>query len=150
MLISSIHNKTPEEAPIMLAEDEIRVFGSIMMQFSLKEGLRRFGEQGEMSAIKEMKQLHDLHAFYPRDPDSLTREERVTALSSLIFLKEKSSGEIKRRTCVNGAPQRGYIPKEDATSPTASTDSVFIVNAINAKEGRDIATMDLPGASYTR
>ena len=38
VLISSIQDKTLEEAPILLAEDEIRVFGSIMMQFSLKEG----------------------------------------------------------------------------------------------------------------
>jgi hypothetical protein len=70
----------------------------------------------------------------------------VRALSSLIFLKEKSTGEIKSRTCINGAPQRGYIRKEDAASPTAATDSVFITGSINAYENRDVATCDLPGA----
>ena len=49
LLISSIHDTTPEKVPIMLAEDEVRVFGSIVMQFSWKEGLRCFGEQGEVS-----------------------------------------------------------------------------------------------------
>ena len=33
----------------------------------------------------------------------------MQALSSLIFLKENNSGEIKSRTCINGAPQRAYI-----------------------------------------
>jgi hypothetical protein len=44
----------------------------------------------------------------------MTPDQRKKALSSLIFLKEKASGEIKSRTCINGAPQRDYIKKEDA------------------------------------
>jgi hypothetical protein len=55
-------------------------------------------------------------------------------------LKEKS------RACINGAPQRAHIKKEDAVSPTASTDSVFIMGAINAHSERDTVTADLPGA----
>ena len=109
----------------MLYPNEVTLFGHIMLQFNLKEGLRRFGQRGEDSAIKEMKQLHDMHVFFPRDPNSLTRDERKKALTSLIFLKEKNTGEIKSRTCINGAPQREYISKEEAASPTACTDSVF-------------------------
>jgi predicted protein tyrosine phosphatase len=41
--------------------------------------------------MKEMQQLHDMDTFFPRDPKSLTREERIKALSSLIFLKEKQT-----------------------------------------------------------
>ena len=96
--------------------------------------------------MKGMQQMHDLQAFFPRDPATMTREQRRNALSSLIFLKEKASGEIKSRTCINGAPQRAYINKEDAASPTVTTDGVFITGAINAHENRDVATMDLPGA----
>ena len=132
--------------PIELFEGEEKLFGCLLIQLSLKEGLRRWGQRGADSAIKEMKQMHDLQAFFPRDPKTMTREQRVKALSSLIFLKEKSTGEIKSRTCINGAPQRSYIKKEDAASPTAATDSVFMVGAINAYENRDVATMDLPGA----
>ena len=93
-----------------------------------------------------MKQLHDMDTFFPRDPKSLTREERIQALSSLIFIKEKNNGDIKGRTCINGAPQREYIKKEDAASPTVAMDSTFITGAIDAYENRDVATCDLPGA----
>jgi hypothetical protein len=135
-----------KEDPIELYEGEEAIFGSIMMQLSLKAGLKKWGKRGEESAMKEMTQLHDLEAFFQRDPSTMTQEQRKGALSSLIFLKEKSSGEIKTRTCINGAPQREYIRKEDAASPTASTDSVFMIGAINAHEKRDVVTADLPGA----
>eukprot|EP00804_Cyclotella_cryptica_P017574 CCRYP_006738-RC/>CCRYP_006738-RC protein AED:0.40 eAED:0.33 QI:0/-1/0/1/-1/1/1/0/582 len=93
-----------------------------------------------------MQQLHDMKTFFPRDPKTLTRDERRKALSSLIFLKEKDTGEVKGRTCINGAPQREYIRKEDATSPTVATDSVFLTGAVDAYQGRDVAFIDLPGA----
>lgn len=134
------------EDPIELMEGEEAILGCIMMQLSLKAGLRKWGKRGEESAMKEMTQMHDLQAFFPRDPTTMTKEQRRNALASLIFLKEKSNGEIKSRTCINGAPQRAYIKKEDVASPTASTDSVFMVGAINAHENRDVITADLPGA----
>jgi hypothetical protein len=124
----------------------VAVLGVIMAQMSLKEGLRQFGDRAEAGAAKEMKQLHDMETFFPRDPRTLTREERIRALSSLIFIKEKSNGDIKGRTCINGAPQREYIRKEDAASPTVAMDSTFITGTIDAHEGRDVATCDLPGA----
>jgi hypothetical protein len=111
-----------EDDPIELYEGKEAIFGSIMMQLSLKAGLKKWGKRGEESAMKEMTQLHDLQAISSRDPSTMTQEQHKGALSSLIFLKEKSSGEIKSRTCINGAPQRDYIRKEDAASPTASTD----------------------------
>ena len=80
-----------------------------MTQLSLREGLKHFGERGKQGALQEMKLLHDMRTFIPRDPKTLTLEEKRKALSSLIFLKEKSTGEVKGRTCVNGAPQREYI-----------------------------------------
>jgi thioredoxin reductase len=76
----------------------------------------------------------------------MMQEQRRNALSLLIFLKEKANGNIKSRTCINGAPQRAYIKKEDAASPTASTDSVFMIGAVNAHEERDVVTAVLPGA----
>eukprot|EP00804_Cyclotella_cryptica_P017643 CCRYP_006765-RB/>CCRYP_006765-RB protein AED:0.45 eAED:0.45 QI:0/0/0/1/1/1/2/0/181 len=57
----------------------------------------------------------------------------------------KDSGEIKGQTCVNGAPQREYIQKEDATSPTVATDAVFLTRADDAHQGQDMAFIDLPG-----
>ncbi len=132
--------------PIPVYREELQVLGAIMVQLSLKEGLRRFGERGKQGALKEMRQLHDMRTFFPRDPKTLTPEERRKALSSLIFLKEKDTGEVKGRTCVNGAPQREYIRKEDTASPTVATDSVFLTGAVDAYQGRDVAFIDLPGA----
>ena len=139
----------PEET-LIAQEDELGYLGVVMLQMSLKEGLKILGEKGEKSALKEMTQLHDMDTFTPRDPRTLTREERVKALSSLIFLKEKSNGDVKSRTCINGAPQRAYIRKENAASPTVMTDSVFITGAISAHEKRVNAACDLPKNSLKR
>eukprot|EP00956_Cyclotella_meneghiniana_P014156 scaffold21075_cov96-Cyclotella_meneghiniana.AAC.1 len=109
-------------------------------------GIRDSSLDAEESVMKEMTQMHDLQAFFPRDAKTMTREERTMALSSLIFLKEKANGDIKARACINGAPQREYIKKEDAASPTAATDSVMIVGAVSAFENRNVVTLDLPGA----
>ena len=72
----------------------------------------------------------------------------MKALSSLIFLKEKQTGEVKSHTCINGAPQRAYIKKEDAVSPTVMTDSVFITGMIDLYKEREVASCDLPGAFF--
>jgi hypothetical protein len=64
----------------------------------------------------------------------------------LLFLKEKRSGDIKGRACVNGAPQQAYIPKDEAASPTVSTESTFIMALITAKEQRKVQCYDVPSA----
>ncbi len=65
---------------------------------------------------------------------------------SLIFLKEKKDGNIKAKLCANGNPQREHIAKEEAAAPTATLKSVFITSTIDAKEGRKVVTIDIPGA----
>ena len=70
----------------------------------------------------------------------------MQALSSLLFLKEKQTGKIKGHACINGAPQRDYITKEEAPSPTVSTESTFITVAIAAKEMRKVRYYDIPSA----
>jgi hypothetical protein len=67
-------------------------------------------------------------------------------MESLLFLIEKRDGRIKARTCANGSTQREYIDREDATSPTAATDSILITGVIEAKQQRDIMTNDVPDA----
>ena len=123
---AKLDEQLPEQ-PILLHDEEHEAFAISMTQLSLKQGLKVFGERGKAAALKEVTQLRGMSCFFPRDPTSLTREERVKALSSLIFLKEKRSKEIKAWSCINGAPQREYIPKEEATSPTVNNDSIFII-----------------------
>ena len=79
-------------------------------------------------------------------PRKLTREQKKEALAYLMYLKKKSKGRIKGRGCADGRKQRQYVPKADATSPTVSTEVVFVSAVIDAHEGRDIAVIDIPGA----
>ncbi len=94
--------------------------------------------------MKELTKLHIMDTWTPIAADKLSREQRMRALSSLLFLKEKWTGDIKGQACINGAPQRAYIPKEDAASPTVSTKSTFITATIAASEGRRIRCYDVP------
>ena len=50
-------------------------------------------------------------------------------------MKEKSSGEMKGGTCANGGNQRGHISKEEAASPTVSTESALTTSVMEAKQG---------------
>ena len=45
-----------------------------------------------------------------------------------------------------GNKQRDYISKEDASSPTVSTESVLLSCIIDAEEKRDVAVIDIPNA----
>ena len=82
----------------------------------------------------------------PIHTKKLTREEKMKALLSLLSLKEKRSGDIKGRVCINGAQQRSYIPKEDAASLTVLTESTFITVSITAHERQVVRCYDVPRA----
>jgi hypothetical protein len=72
-------------------------------QYGLKTSLKRFGSRGNTAVTKELSQLHTLNCFRPCDPSSLTRDDRRNALSSLMFLTEKCSGEVKVQMLVYNA-----------------------------------------------
>jgi hypothetical protein len=115
-------------------------------QYGLKTGLKRFGSRGETAVTKELAQLHTLNCFRPRHPSTLTHTDRRNALSSLMFLTEKRSGEVKARNCANGSVQRQHVVKEEATAPTVTSEAIFVQSTIFAHESRDVATCDIPGA----
>jgi hypothetical protein len=113
------------------SEDKMKVWGYLMTQYNLKPGLRKFGAKGQHAAIDGLTQLHVMDTWTAMDATKLSREDKMKALSSLLFLKEKRTRKIKGRACINGAPQRAYIPKEDAASQTMSTESMFVTAAIS-------------------
>ena len=76
----------------------------------------------------------------------LCPEQRKDALQYLMFLKQKRSGTIKGRGCADGRRQRATTTKEEASSPTVAIESVMLPCVIHAKEGRDVATVDIPAA----
>ena len=121
-------------------------FYQLLQTYTLNKGIKKFGIEGKRAAYKEMRQLHDRVVFKPVRVESLTDLERQRAMESLIFLTEKRDKQIKARVCANGSTQREYTPKEEATSPTASTDAIFVTATIDAKQNRDVMTLDIPNA----
>eukprot|EP00977_Amphora_coffeiformis_P023701 scaffold13992_cov140-Amphora_coffeaeformis.AAC.1 len=117
-----------------------------VVTYSLKKGIDKFKDRGKAAALKEMKQMHDRECFKPIHKHTLSTTERGRALESLIFLNEKRDGTIKARHCANGSTQRSYMAREDVSSPTVSTESTLLTGVIEAMEGRDVATCDIPNA----
>jgi len=122
------------------------VVATVMTQLSLKVGLKEWGAEAHSAATSEMKQLHLRNTFKPRHWRDLTELQRKMVLESHMFLKEKRDGKIKGRTVAGGNKQRGYIAKEDASSPTVATESVLLTCIVDAEEDRDVAIIDIPNA----
>ena len=82
----------------------------------------------------------------------MTPEEKNKTLSAIMMLKEKTiekeTGEtvVKGRLVGHDRKQHEYAVPGSATSPTVATESIFITTIIYAKEERDVAILDLPGA----
>ena len=62
-----------------------------------------------------------------------------------MFLTKKKCGRSKGRGCADGRKQRVYKNKKDTSSPTVTMEGLFLSCTIDAKEHRDVATVDLPG-----
>jgi hypothetical protein len=119
---------------------------SFLQTYSLKQGIRKFGEKGRAAAKKELGQLHGRVVFEPISIEDMTALEKKRAMESLIFLNEKRDETIKARMCANGSTQRSYISREEASSPTAASEAIITTGVIDAKERRDIMTLDIPNA----
>ena len=117
-----------------------------MTQMSLKAGLREWKGDAKEAVKKEMCQMHDKHVFAPKKASDMTRQEKLEALRSVIFLKKKRCGQIKGRLCADRRPQQKLYQKNDAASPTVKTESVMLTAVQEADEGRDVAVVDIPGA----
>jgi Reverse transcriptase (RNA-dependent DNA polymerase) len=119
---------------------------TVMTQYSVKKGLKVFGEAGVEAVLLELQQLHDRKVIRPVLPSSLSYQAKKASLAYLMFLKEKRTGQIKGRGCADGRPQRETTPKEEASSPTVAVESVLISCTMDAHEERDVAIVDIPGA----
>jgi hypothetical protein len=93
-----------------------------------------------------MEQLHTRKVSKPVHEDDLTKEQKRASLRCLMILTKKRCGRIKARGCADGRKQRATTRKEDASAPTVSIEAVMLSATIDAMEGRDVATVDIPGA----
>ena len=78
--------------------------------------------------------------------NELTKQERERAQLALGYLTEKRDGTIKGRMVFNGKPTREWVSREESASPTASLEGIVITGVIDAHEGRDIMSSDIPNA----
>ena len=61
----------------------------LSQQFRLMDDLKKFGKPWEKASVKELTQLNDMTTFIPLAPNNLTREDRLKALLSLMFLVDE-------------------------------------------------------------
>ena len=125
---------------------------TIFTQMSANAGFKKFGEPAFAAMIKEFTQLNEgavpgKPVVVPTDANTLTDIEKEKALPAVNLIKKKWNGVIKGRSCVDGSKQRKYLKQDESVaSPTASLESLFASLLIDAHEGRDVGTYDVPGA----
>jgi hypothetical protein len=90
------------------SEKELHVWAYIMTQYNLKPGLCKFGQRGQTAVVNELMQLHVMDTWKPIHAEKLTREEKMKALLSLLFFKEKRTGDTKGRAW-NQHPYRDWM-----------------------------------------
>jgi hypothetical protein len=112
--------------------------------YSLMKSIKEFGDKGCQATHEVTKQLHNYIIFKPigmKKPSTIAKRR---AIESLIFLIEKKDRKIKARTCANGSTQQEYTDQEEAAS--TMTKSHLIIAVIDAKQGRDVMTTNIPNA----
>jgi hypothetical protein len=72
--------------------------------------------------------------------------KRKKAQMALMFFTEKRDKSVKGRMVYAGKPTREWLSHEDAASPTAALESIMITGVIEAKEGRDMMTCNIPNS----
>ena len=138
-------------APRAMSDEELEahIEGVIFAHhFSLNKGLKLFGNKDDVAVQKELSQIYAMDTYEPIMKSLLTMEDRIKALSSLMFITEKRNGDIKERKVSDGSKQRTYngYDKLDGLSPTVLTDSIFLTGVVNAHEKRSIAILDIINA----
>ena len=80
----------------------------VLTQMSAKKGIKLYGHRAVAAMFKELKQLNDgakpgNPVVIPTCPDKLSSREKSEALEAVNLIKMKRDGNIKGRTCANGA-----------------------------------------------
>ena len=121
-----------------------------IMNIAVKEALRTRSVEAETVIMKELAQMITKKVWTPVDTRKLTADERLSVISSSMFVKQKfhPNGEhdkLKARL-VAGGDQQNEDLYDDLSAPTVSTCSVFTVLAITGQESRFSAVVDISGA----
>ena len=88
--------------------------------------------------------MHSHGCFRAIVVKELTRQEKIRAQEDLMILNQKRCGCVNGRLAYNGKATHDWIMKEDKSSSTVLTDSIKPLAVVDAHEGRDILSMDVP------
>ena len=117
---------------------------------TIKDGIEKLGYDAILSIVQEIMALYNMKTFEGKDVTKFSEEELKRVITSKTFLKEKFSPEnifIKLKSRLV-ARELNHDMYENGVqrSPTACTESVFIIAAIAAMEKRAVANIDFPSA----
>lgn len=136
----------------LLAPSRQAVRERLLLHVSVKESMRKRTKETVEAVKKELRQMLDMKVWHPVIKNDLSKTQRKKIIRSFMFMKEKflangAFDKLKARLVAGGNQQDiDYEESLNYSSPTASLQAVFLVAAIAAKEGRHVATMDIPGA----
>ena len=116
-----------------------------------EEATSRLGLPAKLSIVKEVKQLLDRKSWHPVREAHLQPLDKKKIIPSKLFVKVKyrpngDFDKIKARLVAGGHRQDKSLYKDNSSSPTVATSSVFLLATIAHNENRAIATIDVPGA----
>eukprot|EP00981_Chlorochromonas_danica_P002811 scaffold545_cov191-Ochromonas_danica.AAC.1 len=101
----------------------------------------QLGPPAEEAVRAELEQLHSKGVFKPIRND----KREIKTIRSHLFLKVKRDGRVKGRIVADGSKQERSM-STSVSSPTVSSEAVFITAAVEAHEMRHVVTVDIEGA----
>eukprot|EP00981_Chlorochromonas_danica_P015766 scaffold14393_cov196-Ochromonas_danica.AAC.1 len=105
---------------------------------SVQRGIQQLGSPAEDAVRAELEQLHSKGVFKPIRND----RRQIKAIRSHLFLKVKRDGRVKGRMVADGSKQERSM-STSVSSPTVSSEAVFITAAVEAHERRHVVTVDI-------
>ena len=119
---------------------------SFAQRYSYKKGVEALGEAARRGDYVEVEQMHERNAFEPIHVKNMTAAEKRKAQMGLMLIEQKEGKQAKGRLVYNWKPTREWLSREDTSSPTVSQEGLHITLAMDAKEGRDVMSADIPNA----
>ena len=116
-----------------IGQDDIVAMMFATKQMSIQEGMRKYKDKGNSSAMKIILNLTENNFFDETDYNTLNQEAKDKALSILMFMILKKNGMLKTRGCANGSVQRLYTSKEEVSSPTPGVYAFKLIYTVIAR-----------------
>jgi hypothetical protein len=119
-----------------------------MFNLTITKAIKKLGQATTMESLK--KELLQHHSKQTWHPVKYSDTNGYAIIRSHTFLKEKykadgSFDKLKSRLVAGGNEQDRNL-YDDLSSPTASTESLFIMASLAALQCRHVYTVDIGGA----